>query len=342
MTGLARGFSMTELLVVIGIIAVLAGVLLVAMGGVRKRALYTQTLSTMNEFAKACEAFQIEHGQYPGVIPEPVLAAADPIQISGTENALLHLMGGYRVVSPFDDPNSPAQQEYDAYIQAAEDSRQRYHNLPIGTDGWQIMINIDRIGEGPVINGRQYAPYYTPTLGILEVAVGQRNQPVEDEYKVPDLMDAWGHPIVYARRARTVGPLCGKIPGTTPQFYYQTMTPYTEVAGGFPGHRTANQDDPKLGSLLVRCPDTDTYKYYAQMIRHPSFGALDDPLNGTPRGGFVLLSAGPDGYYFSIADGPGEPKDQKRIGTDPDWEKFHDFGPGVYDDFDDIRVFGGG
>ena len=278
---------MTELLVVIGIIAVLAGVLLVAMGGVRKRALYTQTLSTMNEFAKACEAFQIEHGQYPGVIPEPVLAAADPILISGTENALLHLMGGYRVVTPFDGPGSPARLEYVAYIAAAVEARQRYHNLTIGTDGWQLMINIDRIGEGPVINGRQYAPYYTPTLGILEVAVGQRNQMPEDDYKVPDLMDAWDHPIVYARRARSVGPLCGDIPGTTPQFYYQTMTPYTEVRGGFPGHRTADQDQENFGSLLVKCPDADTSLYYAQMIRHPSFGAPDKPLDGTPRGAFI-------------------------------------------------------
>ncbi|MHC4770031.1 MAG: type II secretion system protein, partial [Planctomycetota bacterium] len=64
---------MTELMVVVAIIAVLAGILLTAMGGVRRRALSTQTDSTMQEFSKACEAFQIEHNRYPGVIPEQVL-----------------------------------------------------------------------------------------------------------------------------------------------------------------------------------------------------------------------------------------------------------------------------
>ncbi len=98
-----RGFSLTELLVVIGIIALLAGVLLTAMSKVRSQALKTQTVATMVEFSKACEAFQLEHGFYPGVIPETVLADAalsgnEPI--TSTENALLHLMGGYRVLSP--------------------------------------------------------------------------------------------------------------------------------------------------------------------------------------------------------------------------------------------------
>ncbi|MHC4219555.1 MAG: type II secretion system protein, partial [Planctomycetota bacterium] len=101
---------MTELMVVIGIIAVLAGILLTAMGGVRRRAMSTQTESTMQEFAKACEAFQIEHNRYPGLVPEQVLADIDTtsvLPISGTENALLDLMGGARTLSPLDNSNDP-------------------------------------------------------------------------------------------------------------------------------------------------------------------------------------------------------------------------------------------
>ena len=105
-----RGFSMTELLVVIGVIAVLAGLLLAAMGGVRRRALGTQTESTMQQFARACDAFQLEHGFYPGVSPDEILAGATggkgtPV-ITGTENALLHMLGGSRVASPlYADPD---------------------------------------------------------------------------------------------------------------------------------------------------------------------------------------------------------------------------------------------
>ena len=67
------GFSLTELLVVIGIIVLLIGILLVAMGAVQKQARKARTLSTMNAFASACQTFQLENGKYPGVIPDDVI-----------------------------------------------------------------------------------------------------------------------------------------------------------------------------------------------------------------------------------------------------------------------------
>ena len=86
------GFTITELLIVIGIIVLLIGILLPALGKVNERAKVAETNATMEEFAKACEAFRQEFGFYPGIVPEEILAS-DP-QISGTENAIFHLMGG--------------------------------------------------------------------------------------------------------------------------------------------------------------------------------------------------------------------------------------------------------
>ena len=97
-----RAFTLVELLVVIALIGVLAALLLSG-SSAQQRARATQTTSTMEAFAAACETFFQDHGQYPGVVPEALLAqdaeANDGIpRISSLENALYHMMGGYRIL----------------------------------------------------------------------------------------------------------------------------------------------------------------------------------------------------------------------------------------------------
>ncbi len=330
---------MTELLVVIGIISVLAGILLVAMRGVRVRAKYTQTESTMQSFAAACDSFQMEHGRYPGVVPESAFddyTTNAPPPITGMENALLDLMGGYRVLSPGQDP-----QDFDAYGRGFPLEQIFTASIGSGSDTWRLKVLLPLIGEGPVINGQPYAPYLTPGVGEFRVAKGQmdKNSRVEccpsfdedcDNKCLPDLLDGWGQPIIYLRRARTTGPLvAGSGPGQ-PQFLTTSMMPYTTST--------------KLGEL-IRDQSVSIFKTspalnatFGQTIRHPAFGQPDQPWNGTARGAYVLISAGPDGIYFSKFDGPGTPTaPQDNIVDHPDFGN-----PKVVDEYDDIRRFGGG
>ncbi len=333
-----RGFTMTELVVVIGVIAVLAGILLAAMGGVRRKALATTTLSTMTEFSKACDAFQLEHGRYPGVVPENVLAAGGfasmaPPNISGTENALLELMGGVRIVG---DPG--------------------YNNFPVEfpleivcgplANPWRLHVDLDRIGEGPLINGRQYAPYFTPSESMLRAVTGQL--PDDEGRALPDLVDAWGQPIVYVRRARPSGPLTGRDPTIgvlQPQFYSNSMWPYTRVEGD-PDNATKNGlgrmgTDQLNTSILNTADEPDAT--FAQILRHPSLGSFGDAAAaqaGTAQGAYILFSSGPDGIYFSQEDGPGTPQvpvEDIVTGGPPDYSS-----PTIVKEYDDIRVFGGG
>ena len=334
-TGRGRAFSMVELLVVIAIIAVLAGILLVALKGVRERALATQTRATMQEFSKACDSFQIEHGRYPGVIPETVLAAFP--EISGTENAILHMMGGYRVLSPFDDPTGPVGVEYDNYGDCNDPN---IRCITFGDTDWELKVDVLRIGEGPMINGTPYAPYFTPKGDELRVAKGQRlaaddrDESCPDSgWCLPDLLDAWGQQISYSRRSRPVGNLAGIDDSTNPQFMLGSMKPYIN-SGGL-GELGRDQGHPTKGSILKLAQDPSAT--FAQIIRHPSFGAPNDPLNGTARGAYVLISTGKDGVYFSVADGPGTP------GNPVEDIVTGQFGnPQVVEEYDDIRLFGGG
>jgi hypothetical protein len=57
---------------------------------------------------------------------------------------------------------------------------------------------------------------------------------------------------------------------------------------------------------------------------------------GQARGAFMLLSAGPDGVYFSRHDGPGEPGDGNEV------DNIIPFGPSIIEEFDDVLIFGGG
>lgn len=341
------GFSLTELLVVIGIIVLLMGILLVALGQVQKKARRTDTESRMRNFLNACASFQAEHGRYPGVIPDDVIvnnpsASGGPPHISSTENALLHLMGGYRVLSPSDDPAntaSPIVSDYNGFVST--------HQFTFGASGWALKVNTNKIGEGPVINGKPYAPYFTPGANDLAKAAGQLSD--LDGTKIPDLIDAWGQPIIYIRQVRDRGPLLPDPAATTPlapQFLMGGVNDYlnatTQPPQPGPGLGELGQDQMTSSILHVGTAAIQN-SVFAVVLSHPAFykqPPANNPLYSSSRGPILLLSPGPDGIYFSTKDGPGteaDPIDAADIDA-----KILQAGPKVIDEFDDIRIFGGG
>ena len=282
-----RGFTLVELLVAIGIIMVLIGILLPALGKVSTKAKATATTATMNEFAKACDVFYTQFGYYPGIVPEAMLAATVNPPISGTENALLHLMGG---AIRNDDPTYAASAGTELTFGTAGTT---------GTGQVKIKINAIDIGKGPRIEGKQYEPFFTPKDAQLKIAVGQVGQ----TSALPDLLDAWGQPIGYIRSARPTGLLTRTLATDNPQFFIEPLLPYFNSTGlgDLAIDQTAN-------SVFSTGTTANKNEYLAQLIRHPamgSFGALSDAKAGTPRGKYFLFSAGSDGIYFAkLGDGP--------------------------------------
>ena len=203
----SRAFTITELLVVVGIIVLLIGLLLPALGKVRQKARVTQTSSTLEEFAKACDAFNQQFGYYPGVVPEYILEN-DP-KITATENAVLHLSGG--AVRADELPIWINGDRYDSLSQVQSDHGGEVisFNAPDGST-FDVLIDARTVGEGPFVQGKRYAPFYAPKGSELSAAQGVvRNSSEVELGFIPSVLDAWGTPVLYARRIRSNGPLTG-------------------------------------------------------------------------------------------------------------------------------------
>src|SRR5580704_241934 len=63
-----QGFTLVELLVVIGIIVILIAILLPVVSKVRTEAYSANTLNTIQQLSSACERYYQDFGAYPGPI----------------------------------------------------------------------------------------------------------------------------------------------------------------------------------------------------------------------------------------------------------------------------------
>jgi hypothetical protein len=238
--------------------------------------------------------------------------------LSGAENALLDLTGGARVLSPSDGPTSAAATAFNNYSGTT---------FNIGPSGWSIKIDTARIGEGPLVDGKPHAPYFTPGPSDLAKANYPPASGTDPSALVPDLIDAWGQPIVYLRQARERGPLVANFASSpAPQFLFAGILPY--VTSTSLGELAQAQAGSGGRSILNTAPNANAT--LAKILEHAA-------IANQARGGLCLISAGPDGVYFSRTDGPGT----EAAPVDDIVSPGPNSNAKVVDSYDDIRVFGG-
>ena len=161
-----RAFTLVELLVVITIIMVLAGILLPALHYARQQAWRAATTAQLRAIANAADQYHQTFSAYPGFFEDDHLADIDlpdaDGNLTGNQNLVLSLMG--RLAGP----NPGLEVEIDDY--------------------W---FDVDQIGLGPrTVAGRSHDAFYSPSSDELS----------DERGDIPMIVSGvTGHPIFYTR-----------------------------------------------------------------------------------------------------------------------------------------------
>ena len=91
---LPRGFTLTEMLVVIGIIVLLIGILIPVVGRVRTASYEATSRAQMQSLVTAIERYHQDHKAYPGPLSKTDDFSLDTEPRTSTENLTLGLLGG--------------------------------------------------------------------------------------------------------------------------------------------------------------------------------------------------------------------------------------------------------
>lgn len=337
--GRRDGFSLVEMLLVIGVIGLMIALLLPALAGARQSAMKVSTQSMMADLTSAAQRFGNDNsGRNPGYFSEALMGHSNNLDVgmSAMENAMLDLGGSAAVLARADDENAPDVNPEEGIIEIgpSEEMEDR------------VIVNINLIGST--------GAYYTPDAKSFVAAAhgddGQAGRPggealsdgIESlsvgQVLMPDLVDAWGNPMLAwsqdqsARGSILVSPGAagdgvyrqfvrvnsdgsgGEDSDAGPAWFYLVSNAAFLEATEFGGGGVNMAGDPNGGSTSViggGVNDIDRIRTLATVLASPSSFLLDPSVDGlgdaeftqvfpsTPRGRFMVQSAGSDGIFLS-------------------------------------------
>jgi prepilin-type N-terminal cleavage/methylation domain-containing protein len=330
-----RGFTLIEILVVIGIILILMAILLPALGGARDRAYHAKSTALLTGISNNIETYFTTFDAYPGPAPagptDPNSGATTTgaNKISGTQNLLMALSYSMYIVAP--PPTNPS-----SAIRTFGSAPSSNSLVALGSSGVSVDI-ANAIGPSDLSNldasvpasskAKAYTAFYNP--GAKEAALLKDNKGNPVGVPIPTIFDAWpdGLPILYFRRT----------PGSEGSIKYDSS-----YVGTQDSTNPIVREAPTAGPPPVLAPyyRSDNSEYLdASSLRSTSGTFYSQAKSGlTPagpaananlasliagksasttlnaRGGFVLISAGSDRVYGQNADKNGKADDIVIVG----------------------------
>lgn len=326
-----RGFTMIELLTVIGIIVILMAILVPVISTIKRKGQSTDTLATIEKIANGCHNYYQDFRAYPGPVPDyaiqgfnlsaDVSKGAQPLNtsaaanvafptaplsimfgiagntISSSENGVLGLLGGLRINPSGGTSSAPAL--YDPTFVTKGPSGLNPLTPSVSPPYLEIKNgDLTDDGAGTLVSNaeglRGGRVLYDKTFWSTVMS--------GCSFVVPEFQDRFSMPlpIIYMRARPGAQWSCDIIYSVSPyssgsQYYSGEMIMYAPQFIG--------QTDP-TGQVTVPLypPYSITNEFAFSFFSNSAANSSGDSGSCRNRDSFILLSAGPDGVYGTRDD----------------------------------------